>query len=130
MRVALFLPTVLLAGCAFVATTTFDPVEYDRWIEVTHSAQTVKRLCKDPEIAGVAGEALHEATEYALLYSSTKIKSDRITVAAQIVDGLVNDFNKRYDNGAKPSKAYCELKTTEIETAAKSIAASIAKKEM
>lgn len=130
MRLTILLPAIVLSGCAVVATTTFDPVEYDKWIEVTHTAAVVRSLCDNSEQASIAGEALQQVVEYATLYSTTKIKSSNIAAASKTVLNLTAEFNQRYTAKSSPSKGYCVLKTTEIEMAAKAIASSIAKKEM
>jgi hypothetical protein len=128
MRVAII--PALLSGCALVATGTFDPVEYDRWIGVTSSAQVISTLCPKPDQASLGAENLLSVVEYALLYSSTKIKSDRVTTAGAVVQGLARDLNTRYKTDKHPTTAYCQLKLKEIEIASKTIAASLAKKEM
>lgn len=118
---------ILVAGLVGCATITFDPVEYDQWISVSYMANQAIRLCDQPE-AGVGVKVLLMQVEYAKMYSSSKNHNNRIAKAASVIEELSNALGTRYET-VVPSAAYCKLKITEIETAARMVAETLSKKE-
>lgn len=124
MKLALLLP-VLLSGCALVATTTFDPMEYNHWLSVSYTAHQTRKVCGTEKLPA-AVENLTGTLEYATLYSSSKILNSRIASAAQTITSLTAELKAR----TNPSLGYCEIKVLEIELAAKAVAESLSKKEM
>ena len=128
MRALAIIGAAVLSGCALVATTVFDPVEYDQWTRTAYAAQQTTKLC-DTNEAIIGVKLLASQIEYATLYSSGKVQNARVQEAAGLVKTMSTEFTKRYE-GAVPSAAYCKIKAHEIETASRRIAESLSKKEM
>ena len=117
-----------LTGCAVVDRTTFDPVEYSTWVQTAFVAQKAKAACGTADERNAA-LALQQTAKYAVLYGTGKNLNAQIAEAGKIVEELTTELVTRYQTGV-PSVAYCQLKTTEIDVAARRVAFSLSKKEM
>lgn len=128
MKLYALLLSCALSACAGVATTSFDPNEYGAWVAVSYQAKQATAAC------GTSTEQLQiskliSVMGYTALYSSSKNLNAQLADASNIVSGLIIDLNARYVGGKTPSLAYCQIKTTEIDVAARRVAFSLSKKE-
>lgn len=128
MKIYTLLIPLALSACAVVATADFDPNEYGSWIETSYAAKQAKSLCGKQDMTSVI-EVVQHAAGFAALYSGTKPLNQRVANGAAIIVNLTDDLRARYALDV-PSTSYCQLKLTEIDVAARTIATSLSKKEM
>ena len=125
---ALVLSVLFLTGCASMSTTSFDPVEYNHWINVSHVAKHAAKACGRAEMT-TAVAIVSQQVELAALYSDTKIANPLIGKSAKTMASLASELHDRYALEETPTTSYCKLKLELIDVGARRIAESLSKKE-
>jgi hypothetical protein len=131
MRLVALVLSFTLSGCAGLTGFTnsyFDSNEYGRYIDISTGTRLGVKNCDDKIRAAAYVETLSTETEFAVRYSASKIRNQRITAAGKELQALVTELGDRYSKQA-PSVGYCQLKLVQISVAAETIATSIGKKE-
>ena len=131
MRIVALVLTLALSGCSGLTGFTnsyFDSNEYGRYIDISTTSRLSVQHCDDKISAAAISQVLSTQTEFAVRYSASKIRNDRVTKAGKELQGLVTELADRYSKQA-PSTGYCQLKLGQISVAAETIATSIGKKE-
>ena len=124
---ALAVSALLLSGCASLSTTSFDAVEYNHWVQVSHVAKQAMKACGTATVL-TAIPVVTNQVELAVLYSETKIANPRIGESATILNSLALELTERYARET-PTANYCKLKLQLIDVGARRIAESLSKKE-
>lgn len=101
------LACLLVAGCAIAPT--FDPAEYNRYVEIHTTAVDNKQWCGDFAMMQPAVAILKSQTSALVVYTRYKPGNEDSHKMAQTLAGLADEMQVRYIK-EKPSKAYCELK--------------------
>lgn len=113
MKTILALVVVGLTGCASVS---YDPIEYNRYVEIAVTADLSKPLCKSFAVVPVVNH-LYVTTALAKKHAENKGLKLESEIAKEL-HVMTIEMKGRYDSGVAVSSQYCHEKLTNIETAA------------
>ena len=113
MRKLFAIMLVALAGC--VSAPTFDPVEYNRIIEMTYYVRQAPQYCStsplDAMVMLSTTVSLKTQAELFELYSTYRSDHEQLKEAASIVVKNLDELKQKYsDPSNPPSTAYCKGK--------------------
>lgn len=128
MKTYLIALLVFLSGCA---SLKYDPVEYDRFVTISTTAELGKDLCSSPMDVIPVASHLVVLSKLAVNNAKYRTKVNEEKMATEIYE-MTKELRSKYgvnENVAfVASKGYCEIKMTNISVAAKIAAQAVGSK--
>jgi hypothetical protein len=94
---------------------TFDPVQFERMINIKEQATLVKSKCGQLEVAQTV-HMLDEIMNHERVYVSYRKGSPQHYQSIYLISDMISELHVRYESKQLPSADYCNLKLDNIIT--------------